>query len=108
MQVLGLGWLAEVVPYLIPLIILSEKWKATVLLTKITRLTTGLPERKYKTSYLPTSREIRSRYFKYAARSCFRNPRATPSSIRIKMIWTICTSYLSVKFIDFHSIRGHP
>jgi hypothetical protein len=48
MQVLGLGWLAEVVPYLIPLIILSEKWKATVLLTKIARLTTGLPGRKDK------------------------------------------------------------
>jgi hypothetical protein len=46
MQVLGLGWLAEVVPYLVPLIILSGKWKATVLLTKITRLTTGLPGRR--------------------------------------------------------------
>ena len=46
MQVLGLGWLAEVVPYLVPLIILSGKWKATVLLTKIARLTTGLPRRR--------------------------------------------------------------
>jgi hypothetical protein len=42
MQVLVLGWLAEVVPYLIPLIILSGKWKATVLLTKIARLVTGM------------------------------------------------------------------
>ncbi len=46
MQVLGLGWLAEVVPYLISLIILFEKWKATILLTKIARLTTGLPRRR--------------------------------------------------------------